>query len=223
VQGRAASAVHYRYAPGCAASGYEWAYGGGAAAGIIPTNGGECCVFVSSTPERVRQLRRLGAEAAFDALLGIVGGAVADRVRDDRPGGRIRGWAGTPGHVRRSWGPGWALVGDSGYFKDPITTHGMTDALRDAELLADALLAVLGGSAEAVALADYQTTRDRLSRDLFEVTEEVAAYGWDTDRVQVLLRRVSSAMRDEVDHLEARAARQATGPTQALVPAVIRG
>ena len=66
-------------------------------------------------------------------------------------------------------------------------------------------------------------TRDRLSRDLFEVNEEVAAYGWDTDRVQVLLRRVSSAMRDEVDHLEARAARQATGPTQALVPAVIRG
>ena len=98
----------------------------------------------------------------------------------------------------------------------------MTDALRDAELLADALLAVLGGSAEAVALAGYQATRDRLSRDLFEVTEEVAAYGWDADRVQVLLRRVSSAMRDEVDHLEARVARQATGPTQALVPAVTR-
>ena len=224
VQGRAASAVLYRYVPGCGASGYEWAYGGRAAAGIIPTNGGECCVFVSSTPERVRRLRRQGAEAAFDALLDVVGGAVADRVRDGSAGGRIRGWAGVPGHVRRSWGPGWALVGDAGYFKDPITTHGMTDALRDAELLADALLAVLGGSAEAVALADYQATRDRLSRDLFEVTEEVAAYGWDADRVQVLLRRVSSAMRDEVDLLEDRAARHVTEPTQALVqPALTPG
>ncbi|WP_107772764.1 NAD(P)/FAD-dependent oxidoreductase [Nocardioides sediminis] len=210
VQGRAASAVLYRYVPGCGASGYEWAYGGRAAAGVIPTNGGECCVFVSSTPERVRRLRRQGAEAAFDALLGIVGGAVAENVRDrGRPGGRIRGWAGTPGHVRRSWGPGWALVGDAGYFKDPITTHGMTDALRDAELLTDALLAVLDGSAEAVALADYQATRDRLSRDLFEVTEEVAAYEWHADRVQVLLRRVSSAMRAEVDLLEARVPRPA--------------
>ena len=35
-------------------------------------------------------------------------------------------------------GPGWALVGDAGYFKDPITAHGITDALRDAELLAGA-------------------------------------------------------------------------------------
>ncbi len=42
--------------------------------------------------------------------------------------------------MRRSWGPGWALVGDAGYYKDPITTHGMTDALSDAELLADAII-----------------------------------------------------------------------------------
>ena len=51
---------------------------------------------------------------------------------------RTHGWGGVAGFVRRSWGPGWALVGDAGYFKDPITAHGMTDALRDAELLADA-------------------------------------------------------------------------------------
>jgi hypothetical protein len=69
---------------------------------------------------------------------------------------------------------------------------------------------VLGGSAEAVALADYQATRDRLSSHLFQVTEEVATYDWDTDRVQTLLRRVSSAMSDEVDHLQARPPRRAT-------------
>ena len=74
-----------------------------------------------------------------------------------------------PGYVRRSWGPGWALVGDAGYFKDPITTHGITDALRDAELLADAVLAALPAARPgACALARYQDTRDRLSSELFE-------------------------------------------------------
>jgi flavin-dependent dehydrogenase len=114
----------------------------------------------------------------------------------------MHGWAGRPGFLRRAWGPGWALVGDAGYFKDPITTHGMTDALRDAELLVDAILEALGGAPEAESLSGYQATRDRLSRGLFQVTEEVAAYDWDTSTVQGLLRRVSSAMRAEVDHLQ---------------------
>jgi 2-polyprenyl-6-methoxyphenol hydroxylase-like FAD-dependent oxidoreductase len=221
VRGRSASAVLYRYVSGLEPRGYEWAYAGRTAAGAIPTNGGECCVFVAATPERVRQLRkRDGTEAAFDALLDIAGRPVAERVRDSGPGGRIRGWAGVPGHVRRSWGPGWALVGDAGYFKDPITTHGMTDALRDAELLADALLAVLGGSAEGDALSSYQATRDALSRPLFDVTEAVASYEWDTDGVQTLLRAVSSAMSDEVDHLQARAPwpARATRGVGTLVP-----
>ena len=93
-----------------------------------------------------------------------LGGARARRPRAATPrrGPRLHGWAGMPGHIRQSWGPGWALVGDAGYFKDPITTHGMTDALRDAELLADRVLDVLGGAPEAVALAAYQDTRERL-------------------------------------------------------------
>ena len=40
-------------------------------------------------------------------------------------------------------GPGWALVGDAGYHRDPITGHGITDAFRDAELLADAVHSAL--------------------------------------------------------------------------------
>jgi flavin-dependent dehydrogenase len=55
--------------------------------------------------------------------------------------GRLRAFAGAPGFMRRPFGPGWALVGDAGYFKDPLTAHGITDALRDAELLARAVLA----------------------------------------------------------------------------------
>ena len=187
-------------------TGYVWAYGAGTAAGLIPTNADETCVFVSTTPARMRRLRREGADAAFHSLLDAVPAPLADAVRAGGAAGRLHGWRGVPGHIRRSSGPGWALVGDAGYFKDPITTHGITDALRDAELLSDAILQGLGGASPVVALASYEATRDRLSSALYDVTESVSRYDWDPDRVRALLRRVSSAMSDEVDHLSARPA-----------------
>ena len=219
-QGRTASAVLYRYVPGVVCDGYEWAYGDGAAAGLIPTNDGETCVFVSTTPDRMRALRRDGTEAAFAALLGRAGPALVDRVAGATGAGRVHGWSGLPGYVRRSWGPGWALVGDAGYFKDPITTHGMTDAMRDAELLVTALLDVARGAAsEEAALSQYQAVRDGLSSALFAVTEDVAAYDWDIGQVQALLRRVSSAMSDEVDHLQSLAERPLGPGFDPMLPA----
>jgi flavin-dependent dehydrogenase len=114
----------------------------------------------------------------------------------------MHGFAGVPGFVRRAGGPGWALVGDAGYFKDPITTHGLTDALRDAELLSDSLLAAWAGAVpETTALATYQSTRDALSRRLFDVTEEIAGYDWEMSRLPTLLRQVSASMTDEVEML----------------------
>lgn len=203
-QGRTAGAVLYRYVEDGPVDAYEWAYGDGAAAGVIPTNDGASCLFVSTTPERMRGLRRRGVEHAISALLAAAGPALVERVRDARPVSAVRGWSGIPGFARQSWGPGWALVGDAGYFKDPITSHGITDALRDAELLADHVIAALYcDQPEEGALAAYQTTREHLSRDLFEVTESVAAYDWDDDRIRTLLHRFSGAMRGEIEHLEA--------------------
>ena len=66
------------------------------------------------------------------------------------------------------------------------------------------MLATARGVPEPVAMADYQATRDRLARDLFTVTEEVASYDWDDAALEPLLRRVSAAMSDEVDFLAAR-------------------
>ena len=45
--------------------------------------------------------------------------------------------AAVPNFFRKPYGPGWALVGDAGYNKDPITAQGISDAFRDAELCAD--------------------------------------------------------------------------------------
>jgi 2-polyprenyl-6-methoxyphenol hydroxylase-like FAD-dependent oxidoreductase len=72
-----------------------------------------------------------------------------------------RTWGGRPGYLRRALGPGWALAGDAGSFKNPISAHGLTSALHDAELLAAAV--VRGGDDQrrhTCALADYQSTRD---------------------------------------------------------------
>ena len=202
--GRSASGVLYRYVAGLPTDGYEWAYSDGAAAGLIPTNNGETCVFVATAADQFHAIRRAGGEQAFAALLARAAPGLRDRVASADEAGRLYGWFGAPGYVRRSWGSGWALVGDAGYYKDPITTHGMTDAMRDAELLADAILASnTSGLPPGTVLARYQATRDRLSGDLFAATEAVAGYDWDTACLHTLLRRVSSAMSDEVDHLEA--------------------
>jgi hypothetical protein len=79
----------------------------------------------------------------------------------------------------------------------------MTDALRDAELLTDSILEALGGGVpELVALARFEEIRNRLSMQLFDVTERIASYAWDLPEIRTLLRRVSSAMSAEVDYLQ---------------------
>jgi flavin-dependent dehydrogenase len=217
--GEVGGAVLYRYHTDFCVAGYEWAYGPGGAAGMIPTNDGRTCVFVSTTPKRMRAARRDGAEAAFESLFASAAPDQLPRLHMSTPTGRLHGWAGVPGFVRRSWGPGWALVGDAGYFKDPITVHGMTDALRDAELLANAVVETASGlRPESLALSAYQRQRDALSRSLFDTTEEIAGYDWDMTRIRKLLREVSSAMTDEVEALEALPNREARVEIERIIP-----
>jgi len=72
----------------------------------------------------------------------------------------------------------------------------VTDALRDAELLANAVAA---GS--RAALADYATTRDALSMPLFGITDAIAALDWDLDQIRTLHQALNQAMKLEVEHI----------------------
>ena len=110
----------------------------------------------------------------------------------------VHGFGGHPGFIKRSTGPGWALVGDAGYFKDPATAHGITDALRDAELLARAVLA--GNTA---AMQQFEATRLELSRRLFEITDEIASFASGDVQLQSLHREFSREMSREVRALAA--------------------
>lgn len=198
------SAFLYGYWDDLPVDGYEWLYGPGASGGLIPTNDGRTGVFVGTTPGRMKQiLRATTPHSPFSALLEDLSPAVAERVRAARgPEGR-RGFAGQPGFVRQSWGRGWALVGDAGSFEDPLSTHGITDALREAELLASAVVAIHRGTmSESAALAGYQRTRDALSARLYAAVEAIASYEWTMPRLKQLLLEASSAMTEQTAILQ---------------------
>ncbi|HEX7154227.1 MAG TPA: NAD(P)/FAD-dependent oxidoreductase [Thermoanaerobaculia bacterium] len=187
----AGAACVYGYFRGVEAEGYEWIYGDGVAAGLIPTNDGELCVFAGGSTQRFRRDVQPNLEAGFTRILEEASPAVAERIARGTHAGRFRGFAGVRGYYRKPYGPGWALVGDAGYFRDPIVNHGITDAFRDAELLARAV----DGT---TSFADYEATRDRVTKDLFAVTERLAAYDWHRDELEGLLRDVSRATRPEM-------------------------
>jgi 2-polyprenyl-6-methoxyphenol hydroxylase-like FAD-dependent oxidoreductase len=197
--GTGRTAVVYGYWTGLDVDGYHWIFRPDACAGAIPTNEDRTCVFAAATPERIGRgglgaLRDVVAAASPDLAARLVGA----------PEG-IRSFGGRPGYLRRPWGPGWALVGDAGYWKDPISAHGLTDALRDAELLATALVATASGAlTEAAALADYHRTRDRLSRPLFDVVDTIAGLRWTDAEIPGLLLQLNTAMNDELEELARR-------------------
>jgi flavin-dependent dehydrogenase len=99
------------------------------------------------------------------------------------------------GYVRESIGRGWALVGDAGYFRDPITTHGISDAFRDAELLAREIAGELPAGAS-------QRMRDSVIEPLFEVTDLIAGYDWTMDELRVHLRELSRSVKPELKLIE---------------------
>lgn len=202
-QGTAAAGMAYGYWPAAAAEGYRWFYRRRAAAGVIATHGGEACVWVATGRERF--LGELGGDPgrAFAALLPEAAPEVSALYPAGERSGRLRGYAGVAGFLRRPWGPGWALVGDAGAYRDPLSAHGITDALRDADLLAEAVAESLGGGGPA-ALAEYERRRDELALPIARLTDEVAAFRRTMPELREVLVALSKAMGREVDALAAR-------------------
>ena len=198
--GQHACATTYGYWNDLATDGYEWNFRPNACSGVIPTNDGQACVFASASPKRIGR----GGVALLSDVIAEGTPQLAERLRRASPPQGTRTWPGQPGYIRRSHGPGWALVGDAGYFKDPLSAHGLTDALRDAELLARAVSDGLGddGSLDD-ALENYQTTRDRLSIPLFDVVDRIASQQWDDTEIGHLLLQLSSVMTDEIEAIAA--------------------
>jgi flavin-dependent dehydrogenase len=194
--GRHATAVIYGYWAGLDLDGYHWYYRPGVSAGVIPTNDGLACVFASMPPQRYRDEMGRGLEETYHAALAESAPELPDLLDRAQRTGALWSFPGVAGYLKQSAGPGWALVGDSGFFKDPLTAHGITDALRDAELLARAV--IRGGD---VALADYQTERDQFAEQMLAVTDDIASFEWDLEQVKALHLTLSKEMKREVQML----------------------
>jgi flavin-dependent dehydrogenase len=175
--------------------GFHWYYSDGAAAGVIPTNGGHC-VFAAVPTSEFRATIHDDVTRGFLTVLAKNDPELRAAVERGRLIGHLRGLGGTPGYLRRCQGPGWALVGDAGYFKDPLTAHGITDAFRDAELLA---CAVADGGTQA--LQAYQRERDELSMPFLSITDAIASFSWDLAEIKQLHADLSAVMKVETNHL----------------------
>jgi 2-polyprenyl-6-methoxyphenol hydroxylase-like FAD-dependent oxidoreductase len=180
-------ATIYGYVPGLPNEGYEWFFARGIAGGAIPTTGGQHCVFLSR-PSHHAALFGQNALAGLWTGLAIWSPRIAEVVRATSP--RLRRFAGAPGHIRNCAGPGWALVGDAGYFKDPVTAHGITDALLDAHRLATALSGP-GGA------ASYQQARDAHAPAMLELTHRIAALDGSMDELKDMHRALAGLIKAE--------------------------
>jgi flavin-dependent dehydrogenase len=89
-------------------------------------------------------------------------------------------------------------VGDAGYFKDPVSSHGITDAFIGAELLARSIGDTLvRGADEREALAHFQAQRDSMAAAMMPPLERVASFEQPLPKVEEAFRDMSLAMRDE--------------------------
>jgi 2-polyprenyl-6-methoxyphenol hydroxylase-like FAD-dependent oxidoreductase len=149
-----------------AESGRGWA--------AIPTHDGLTCV-VQGTPQADFATTKKDVEGTYLAGFELAP-EFAERIRGAKRESGFMGAGDLAGYFRKPYGRGWALVGDAGYHKHPITAFGITDAFRDAEAVAAALDDSFSERrAFDDAMADYQRTRDEHALPIYGFTNDFAA------------------------------------------------
>jgi 2-polyprenyl-6-methoxyphenol hydroxylase-like FAD-dependent oxidoreductase len=96
------------------------------------------------------------------------------------------------GFFRESAGPGWALIGDAGHFKDPTPGQGISDALRQAVELAKAIELSAGGGDDAdTALREWWSWRDRDAWEMYWFAHDMGAPGSSGPLEREVMQRVA--------------------------------
>jgi flavin-dependent dehydrogenase len=130
-------------------------------------------MLVAAWPAAEFQAMKKDLERNYLAVLRSVFGDRPDGARREE---RVAG-SGAANHFRTLYGPGWALVGDAGYLKDPITAQGITDAFHDAELCTQAVdESFTGNRTYTEAMASYQRRRDARVPPLYEFTTQIGDF-----------------------------------------------
>jgi len=143
---------------------------------VFPTNDKRTCVAVGWPVAKFHEVRT-DIEGHYMATLNSVP-ELAAMMKTAKQEERFIGTADNPNYFRKPFGPGWALVGDAGYHKDFATGLGITDALRDADLLAAAIDAGFSGRQPIdEALGAYEAERNDIATPMYEFTLALTAEG----------------------------------------------
>ena len=154
----------------------------------LPTNDGLTLV-IAGWPFAEFEVNKRDLDASYRGVFELAP-SFAERLRGATRQGRLFG-ATVPNFFRTPYGPGWVLVGDAGYIKDPITAQGITDAFLEAERCTAALdLALSGAGSFDDAMADYQQERDDHLLPMFEMTWNLARLAPPTAELQQLLAAI---------------------------------
>jgi 2-polyprenyl-6-methoxyphenol hydroxylase-like FAD-dependent oxidoreductase len=141
---------------------------------MIPTNDGLTCLIFGFKPELFPNYRSDPAGTLKKVI--EQDPRWRDMLAQSRPVERPMGILELPAFYRRPHGAGWALVGDAGYWRHPITAQGITDCFRDSELLTQA---IDDGFSRRRSLDDallaYETARNQATKAMFDSTNERSA------------------------------------------------
>jgi 2-polyprenyl-6-methoxyphenol hydroxylase-like FAD-dependent oxidoreductase len=159
----------YSYFSGVTSSGFEAYIRDECGFAAFPTHDDLTLVIAGTTVERWKDFH---ADLETNFLNTLDGApALAEQVRAGKREERFHAATDLAAYFRKPFGPGWALVGDAGYHKHPITAQGITDAFLDAERLVGALDSALGGGESYDdALSRYQKERDEHVMPMYDLT-----------------------------------------------------
>jgi 2-polyprenyl-6-methoxyphenol hydroxylase-like FAD-dependent oxidoreductase len=163
----------YTYFSGLPTDGFETYIRPDRGFACAPTHDG-LTIIVMGWPYAEAQAFKADVTGNFRKTLDLVPGFAARvaRARQEAPflGGAVPGW------FRKPYGDGWALVGDAGYNKDPITAQGITDAFLDAERCAEAVHQWLGeGRPVDDVMRAWHEERDAKAMPIYELTAQLAS------------------------------------------------
>jgi flavin-dependent dehydrogenase len=157
---------YYTYWSGVELAGGEIYGRGDRMMGAWPTDDGLVITYVVAP---VGQFRAFRADIEGTVLEALDRSELGVRIRAGERVDRFYGTADTGARFHRPFGPGWALVGDAGLVLDPVTGQGISDALRDAELLSEALVA-------GEPPARYEQRRNEATSAMYDFTAELASF-----------------------------------------------
>jgi flavin-dependent dehydrogenase len=139
----------------------------------FPCDGGDVLVLLMPPVARGAAFRA-DPQAEYERTIAGMPG-LRDRLGGCERASKVRVATDLPSFFRRSSGPGWALPGDAGHFKDPVTAQGIRDALRYGRRLGELAAPALDEPAALDrALREWEGEREADCIEAYQWTNKLA-------------------------------------------------